>query len=380
MKTTVERNKKILVISTVGLIYDGITNVILSNLQEMDKTGLTIYIASTIKAEPNIIKQFAAMGGRIIELPDRRKTPLKYFLALVKCIRKNGIDVMHANGNSATLAIEMLAGKLGGCKKRIAHSHNTQCEQVKADKLLRPLFYFLYTDAVACGDSAGKWLFRKRPYTIINNGRKLQAYSYAPDKRAEMREELHIGSSIAVGHVGGFVPQKNHVFLLQIYKELMKLEADIKLFVFGDGYLRKEIEEKARQEGIFDNIFFAGNTDRMADYLQAMDIMALPSLFEGLPLVAIEWQVAGLPFVVSDRVSQECKIVDTVMFKALQDGEESWAKEILHMKKYMGQRKEKSLLAVENARKKGFDISDSAESLRSLYLGKMGGCVEEGIK
>lgn len=194
-------NRRVLIVSTVGLIYDGITSVILSNLQAMDRTGLDIYIASTIKAEPNIVDQFIKLGCTIVDLPDRRKNPKAYFFELRKFIKDKRIDVVHANGNSATLAVEMLAAKLGGCKKRIAHSHNTRCDQVRADKILRPLFYATYTDALACGEDAGRWLYKNRPFTVLKNGRDVDRFIFDDAKRQTMRRQLEIGKNLAVGHV-----------------------------------------------------------------------------------------------------------------------------------------------------------------------------------
>lgn len=109
--------RKIVIVSTVGLIYDGITSVISSYLEAMDKTDLEIYVVSTIKAEPNIEK-IEKLGCKIVHFPSRKNNTIKYFISLQTFIHRNGIEVIHAHGNSATLAIEMLAGLLGGCKKK----------------------------------------------------------------------------------------------------------------------------------------------------------------------------------------------------------------------------------------------------------------------
>lgn len=156
------KNRRILIISTVGLIYDGITSVIVSYLKAMNREGLDIYIVGTIDVKDSIRNQIEAMGCKVIELPNRRSNPMNYFFQLSKFVRKKKIDVVHAHGNSGTLAIEMVAAWLGGCKKRIAHSHNTKCDQVKADKLLRPIFNIFYTDALACGSEAGRWLLEEK--------------------------------------------------------------------------------------------------------------------------------------------------------------------------------------------------------------------------
>jgi glycosyltransferase involved in cell wall biosynthesis len=361
-------NRRILIVSTVGLIYDGITNVVLSNLQAMDRTGLDIYIASTIKVEPNIVDQFKKLGCTIVDLPNRREEPKNYFFALLKFIKDNHIEVIHANGNSATLAVEMLAAKLGGCRKRIAHSHNTRCDQIRADKMLRPLFYATYTDALACGEDAGKWLFKNRPFTVLKNGSDVERFKFDDTKRKEMRVKLGISDgAIAVGHVGGFVPQKNHEFLLQIYRSLVEKNPSVKLFMIGDGILHNKIKSEAQQLGLMSNLTFTGNIDNVPDYLNAMDVMTLPSLFEGLPLATIEWQINGLPIVMADTITRECIFASNVKQLSLEKDPGKWANTILEMVT-INNRKQQSNIGIRAINKSGYNIKDSAKQLKELYL------------
>jgi len=357
--------KNVLIVNTVGLLYDGINSVMLSNLEAMDKEGLKIYVASTVREDSAVRRKYKSLGCRIIRFPDRKKHPVRYFFALSAAIRKLHIEVVHANGNSGTLAVEMLAAKLSGCRKRIAHSHNTRCDQVRADRLLRPLFDRTYTDAVACGKEAGRWLFDDRPFMVIQNGRNLSSYAYDGGRREKMRRKLGLGDQLAIGHVGGFVPQKNHRFLIKIYKAIAKRRSDVKFFCAGDGALRKEIEKEA--EGL--DITFTGNINDIPDFLLAMDGMLLPSLFEGLPLVAVEWQASGLPAILADTISEDAVFTDFVKRMKLEDDAGKWADAILSMID-KDKRQEQALLGAEQAKVKGFDIRDSAGALRGLYLGE----------
>lgn len=354
--------RRVIIVNTVGLIYDGINSVMLSLLEAMDKTDLQIYVAATVNTEETVVKKYKDLGCRIVTFPNRKKNPIRYFYSLASFIRKHHIDVIHANGNSATLAVEMAAAKIGGCKKRVAHSHNTRCDQVRADRMLRPLFNVTYTDALACGNDAGKWLFRDKPFTVIQNGRNLSKYSFDPEKRKAMREKLGLKDELAVGHVGGFVPQKNHKFLIDIYKEISNRNKNARFFCVGDGPERKEIEEKAK--GL--DITFTGNIDFVPEFLQAMDIMVLPSLFEGLPLVAVEWQVTGLPFVMSDKVSDEAIFTDFVKTMSLEKSADEWAVALMKLNK--DDRCNKSLHGIRNATKKNFDIISNAQQLIKIYM------------
>lgn len=359
--------KKVIIVSTVGLIYDGITSVILSYLQAMDLSKFDVYVVSTIKYEKSIKKSILDLGCKVVELPSRKNEPLKYMVELIKYIRLNKIEIMHAHGNSATLTIEMLAGWLGGCKKRIAHSHNTQCEQVRIDKMLRPLFYRLYTDAFACGKEAGEWLFGKNEFTILNNGRNLQKFSFDSQIRTNMRKKYGMTRELAFGHVGGFNPQKNHEFVLKVFREIIKIEPEAKCFFIGSGPLKDSIEKKAND--IKENVFFVGTTDEMSAYLDIMDGMILPSLFEGLPLVAVEWQINGLPCVLSDTITSQCAIMSDVKFLPLSVSPEEWAKEIINFAKdNLNKRNKNSIDGQRRIKEAGFDISENAKLLEEAYL------------
>lgn len=354
--------KKILIISTVGLIYDGITSVILSYLQAMNLEGLDVSIVGTIEIKEGIRQQIENIGGCVVELPNRKTDTFLYFNELTKYIRKNHIDVIHAHGNSGTLAIEMLAGWLGGCKKRIAHSHNTKCNQVKMDKLLRPIFNTFYTEGLACGEGAGRWLFGNRKYSILTNGRDLDKYRFNPEIRKSIRHLWGIDEEIAIGHVGGFFEQKNHIFLIEIYKEIKRICPACRLFMIGDGPLRDEIEKKC--EGL--EVIFTGTIDNVQEYLSALDGMLLPSLFEGLPLVAVEWQINGLPSILSDSVTKECKLTDNIDYLPLTVPAKKWA-ELIVQKIKRNNRQKCADQAYEILNDSIYNIKKSAKDLERLY-------------
>ena len=220
----------------------------------------------------------------------------------------------------------------------------------------------MYTDAVA-----GKWLFEDKPFVVLNNGRNLERFRFQEDVRRSVREEYGLSDSLTIGHVGGFVPQKNHDFLLKIYEALLKRKPDVSLFMIGDGARREEIEKKAQELGIKDKIRFTGNTDRMTELLQAMDVMVLPSLFEGFPLVSIEWQAAGLPCIISDTITKECAVTDLVNFLSLDEKADIWAERLLQISKH-NNRPVQSSNACTVIRQKGFDIKDNAAILKKLYM------------
>lgn len=354
--------KKVLIISTVGLIYDGITNVIMTYLEAMHCEGLDIYVAGTIEVTPAFRRKIEDLGGTVIDFPNRKTETIKYFTTLIKFIKKNNIEIVHAHGNSATLAIEMLAAWLGRAKKRISHCHNTKCNHIYADKVLRPIFYLFYTDAMACSKEAGKWLYGNKRFTVLTNGRNVQKYSFELEARNRVRLENAMGNRLAIGHVGGFFKQKNHGFLVDIYKEIKKLRPDVILFMIGDGPLKPEIEKLC--EGM--EVKFTGSIENVTDYLNALDGMVLPSLYEGLPLAVLEWQINGLSCVISDAVTRECRLTNLAVFMSLDKPPGQWAREIVKNAE-ANNRSQNAREAYTVAINSKFNILESAKELEKIY-------------
>lgn len=359
------RKKRILIISTVGLRLDGITSVITSYLEAMDRSGMEIYVIGTISIQQSVRTMLDTMGCQVVELPNRQTETWKYFFALQRFIQGHGIEVVHAHGNSATLAVEMVAAWMGGCKKRIAHSHNTQSGHARADRLLRPVFRLFYTDGLACGRDAGKWLFGRKPYIVLKNGRDIGRYGYNEVVRKEIRLKYELTDQLAIGHVGGFVSQKNHEFAVAVYGEILKIRPDAKLFFVGDGPLRGAMEAACNDNR--DHIIFTGYMDCVSEFLQAMDGMILPSLFEGLPLVTLEWQINGLPSILSSNVTKECVLTEFTKQLPLECAASHWAEILVSMVEKRN-RNQDALTGAENVRKAGYNIMDNAKVLRQIYL------------
>lgn len=354
---------KVMIISTVGLTYDGVTNVILSYLRAMDRKSISFHVVSTIVCDKQIRNELIELGCIVVDVPNRKNETIKYLLALLSYIRKNRIDVIHVHGNSGTMAFEMVTGFLGGCKKRICHSHSTQTDNPRVDRLLRPFLYAFSTLRIACGKASGEWLYNKQKYIVLKNGRDCNKYSYQEQIRNRVRTENRWENRTLVGHVGSFVPVKNHMFILDIFRELLKIKDDIELVLVGDGPLYDSVREAA--EDIKDKVHFLGVVNNIPEILNAMDVMVLPSFYEGVPLVVLEWQLSGLPCYISSKVDRECIVTDLVRPLPLEDAS-VWAKEIDNLT--MQDRELKSKEAIVLLTEAGFDISCNAQKLREIYI------------
>lgn len=357
---------RILQIPTGGLFSDGILSCIVEYMTAMDKSEMDIKVLATNNPEKSVVEKVENSGCRVVSIPYRKKNIIKYFFALYKYISKEKIDVVHVHGSSAIMSVELVAARLAGCKVRIAHSHNTTCENQKADKILRPVFNRNYTTAFACGQDAGRWMFGKRKFTIIPNGRNLKKYEYDSKKRIEYRNKLGIPSdTLVIGHVGRFNRQKNHEYLVHVFGEVYKKKRNSYLVLIGTGEKVGEIKNLVKELELENNVIFTGVIENVSDYLSAFDIMLLPSLYEGLPLVVIEWQIAGLPCIVSDTVTKECAITSLVKFESIRKKPETWAYDIRNLN--LQDRNDSKEAILNDIKMAGYDIKSGAEKLKKLY-------------
>lgn len=358
---------KIFTVTSSGLARkDGISTVILDNFSNFNNNKFEIYLVAAGKCDQLLINQFRTIGVHILYAPSRKKHFFKYLKFLIAEFKKNNFDVLYVNGSSAMLAFELLIAKWSGCKRRVVHSHNTTCEHPLIDRMLRPFFYHSYTRAIACGELAGKWLFEERIFTVIPNGRDFDVYKFDSNKRKTIRSQLGLKKNdFAIGNVGNFVPQKNHEFIIRMMRDLVKKNNFSQLFLFGEGPTKQGILNLTHEYGLDNHIKFMGNVNNIPDMLQAMDVMVLPSLHEGIPLVAVEWQMSSLPSILSNKISQECAYSNLVHFLPIDSNYSEWVNEVLKQKDF--KRKSYSRDIAEITMKSTFNIEKSSKLLQKVF-------------
>lgn len=356
---------KVLCINTNGLRNDGITNSIVNYYRYIDKSNMTIDMLKTRDVEEEIEKKITDIGVGL-KFTDYRSSVVRYILKTAKLIKLEKYDIVHVHGSSSILTIDLLAAWLGGCKIRIAHSRNTTCDHKVIDKILRPLFHILCTERFACGEDAGKWLFNDKAFHVIKNGKDLKRFKFNLEIRDRVREENNWNEKIVIGHVGNFNYQKNHDFLIDVFSELCKVNPMYQLVLMGTGkeYMVKA-QKKVEELGISDKVLFMGSVDNVEEIQQAVDVMLFPSHFEGLPNVVLEWQISGLPSIISDKITKECAVTDLVSFLPIDQGTEIWVSNVMNLN--LVDRLEASEVACDKMIEAGFDIHDNAKKLKNHY-------------
>lgn len=306
------------------------------------------------------------LGANIYKISGLSKNPVKYFLEIKNIIKKNQYDVVFRHTDVATIAIDLIAARMGGAKRRIPHSHSTDSKHLVAHKLLRPILVANATEYFACSEPAAEWMYgekicKNKEYRLVKNGIDLNKYAYNEAVRDAKRKELGIGEgTLIVGHVGNFVYAKNHLFLLEIFAKVLEQEPNSKLLLAGDGELRQDIEQKIEELGIREQVVLLGMRNDIPQLLQAMDVYLFPSVYEGLPIALVEAQAAGLPCVISDTIAPESKMTEHIEAYSLQLSANEWAQKVLDLSKH---ERMDSTGILRNA---GYDIMETVRLYESL--------------
>ena len=359
---------RVLMISTVKFRHNGISSVIMNFYRSMKKDkSMQIDLLIPCGSDDKRLQEFVENGDAYYEIP-RAKNLIKYFRSVTDLIRRNKYDLVHVHGNSSTLVVEILAAKKAGVKVRIAHGHNTETDHPHLHRLLQPLLVRLTTTGFACSKDAGDFLFGDPAlYTVINNGIEVDKFQFDFQKREEIRNRLSVHpNEKLIGHVGNFLPQKNHEFLIRFAADLIHRDPSYKFLLISDGILHDKIEQTAKQLGIDDNIIYIRKTDRIQDYYQAMDLFILPSRFEGFGVVLVEAQTNGLPCLASDTVTRESNLSGNVKYLTIEDPD-VWSKEIAKTLSSKCDREKESLKNAICIKKAGYDIATEAGKVKKIY-------------
>ena len=363
---------RILIVNTVKTDPNGIAQVIFNINEHIDHSNLVMDLLSINEPAPKYYDRIEKYGGKIFVLQRNFKKLFYYIINLTKIIKRGNYNIVHAHGNSSTLLFEMLAVYLAGCKIRIAHSHNTTCNAIWIHNILWPLFNLLVTDRFACGKGAGKWLYKKNDFIVINNGIDTDKYAYNEQKRKLIRKQLLISDKTKLlGHVGFFNAQKNQKYLLDIFKCILEKDENVKLILIGDGPDRKMIEGHIEKLGIRNSVILTGLVNNVSDFLSAIDCIIMPSLYEGLPLSLIEEQASGLVCLVSDSITKEVNKSGNVQFVSLSNPPSIWSEFILKALRNLPERKKTSELAITAIENCGYSIHKEVKKLYGYYNEKL---------
>lgn len=314
-------------------VNGGVESVIYNYFSHMDLSKFEVHIIGHGIKVQACADRFTDMGFVIHNITPKSVSFLRSLSEMKNIFQKYRFDVIHAH-LTEWACVPMLIGWLCGVKVRINHSHMAEEPYGIVNKIYYGVRLFLgklfATDYFACGEDAGRYLFGNHAVdsgkvTILPNAIDFKSFHFDLSVRNEIRSKLKLNdSTVVIGHVGRFFEQKNHKFLIEIFRDYHKQNHDSILLLFGDGELKHETEIQVKSYDLGDSVRFMGVQQNMSDWYKAMDIFVLPSLYEGLPVVGVEAQAIGLPCLFSDQITREIAISSGVEFLPINTGTDRW--------------------------------------------------------
>ena len=363
--------KPIRVLQVMGIVESGgVEAVIMNYYRHIDKSKVQFDFVMHKGSNPAYIAEVKAMGAKVYEITPYSQNILRFIIEIFKICKDGKYKIVHINMNSLS-GFSLMAAYFAGVPRRILHNHTTDSSKeglrTLVKRFLRPFAKLFANRYFACSNKAAEWMYGKSKLEsgnviIINNAIDLKRFTFNSAKREQVRKHLAIEDSFVIGHVGRFVKTKNHIFLVEAFEEVLKSVPNAKLLLIGDGPLKKQIEDKVRKLGLKDKVIFSGVRSDVADLYNAMDVFVLPSLYEGLPVVGVEVQANGLPFICSSNVTKEILLTDRVKLMDLSSGTKAWKDVICQ---YAGHDRHKADADIANS---GFDIAVEAKILEKVYF------------
>ncbi len=360
--------KKILYVgysSNMGGIESFLMNVCQKLDQEEFEISILIFKGKKVCNQDELEKS----GVRFLEITNRKESYVQYLKDLKKVYVEHDFDIIHFNIMNFSLFERIILANRYSDARLVIHSHSASINQVyrrtrMLDKVGRFLCRNILYEKIACGQEAGKWLFGKKDFLILNNGIDVEAFRFNAENREEIRSQLGIKEKdTVIGLIARLEEQKNHRFLLDVFKEYQKLDGNSKLLLVGEGSLKSELEEKVNVLGMQDKVFFLGRRDDTNKIYSAMDIFLMPSWFEGFSIALVEAQVNGLKCYTSTKVAEESNITGNVEFLSLEESAQNWARRIFEA------RQERDEMAVEKVPDR-FRVEETVRVLRKIYKEK----------
>lgn len=355
----------------------GIESFLYNSLSQMDLSNLEVEVVAAELEKNDLTPKLEAMGVRFIRLSGNLRNMTKNHRLFRLLLRQRQYDVVHLNLFQGLALYYGRIARQEGVPVRIAHSHNedlrkspTRWFKMLLHRLGRHCFAGDATGLWACSSAAASFLFgSQKDFTFIPNGIDTARFQFNAHLRQTLRREMGLENCFVLGHVGRLCSQKNQRFLLDVLAQLLPPHPHIRLLLVGDGEDRNMLQSHAVKLGIENRVIFCGRSQQVEQLLWIMDVFLLPSLFEGLPVAAVEAQTAGLPVLCAQSLSKEVKLTENLCFLPLEDGAQAWARKALTMKACNRES------AAETIRKAGFESRTVAQRIGNAYLGINDGTV-----
>lgn len=365
--------KRIAIIAGV-LHSGGKRNLIMEYYRHIDRSKVQFDFICDSDSNGIPEEEITKLGGKVYKVAPYRHI-ISHLEGTYHILKENKYEIMHAFDNTLNI-FPMFIGWLAGVRVRISESISKGDKNEKKTLIkyaLRPFSHWFATDFMANSIDCGIWQFGKKAYdkgkisifkTVIN----VDANAFDSELRQATRSKFGWNDKVVYGFIGRYVPQKNPLFLIDIFAKIAHKQENAILVMIGFGELDEAIHSKIRGLGLADKVIDLGRRDDIKQFYNAFDAFLLPSLYEGMPVVGIEAQCAGLPIFFSKNITEETTASELACYIGLDESPDIWAEEIIEKTQYnMPIRKSH----IADVKRKGFDSYSEASRLQEYYLIKI---------
>lgn len=350
----------------------GIETMLMNYYRHMDRDKVQFDFLCNKKKPGAYDEEITSMGGRIFHTPGLNPAKYPKYLKYMKALFKEHPEYRIVEAHNGALGVYALhAAKTNKVPVRIFHAHGasiTKDWKLPIKLVCKALLPSNMNYHFTCGIAAARCYFGKRiveqnEFELIPNAIEVERFAFNEKIREKLRNENGLTDKHVIGHVGRFMAQKNHTFLLDVFEKVAAEDEKAILVLLGDGELQGEIRSKASEKGLGDRVMFAGNVSNANEWYNAFDVFVLPSIWEGLPVVGVEAQANDLPCVFSDSVTSEIGLSEKAKFISLNSNISVWTQTVLEAMK-LGDRKDNTELITKN----NYNIVYEAKKLQERYF------------
>ena len=341
MKDLSVKDPKRLLCLLSGMNAGGAETFLMKIYRQLDKHKYQMDFCINVKEKCFYEDEILSLGGKIYRIPPKSQSVKEFRRQLTDVVRDNQYDYVLRVTSSAMGFMDLKIAKKAGAKVCSARSSNSSDGgglKAYIAHRLGGILYHKYVDVkfapsdLAASYTFGKKALKKNQVCILNNGVDTDVFKFDIDARNDIRKEFGVEEDqFVIGHIGRFMKQKNHEFLLKVFNEICKTNYNSKLMLVGIGELEKEIKQQIKELGLEDKVIFTGVRSDISKLLSAMDVFVFPSFYEGMPNTVIEAQATGLPCVIADTITKGADITGLVHYLSLSDNQTVWAKKALEL-------------------------------------------------
>lgn len=368
---------KIKILQVIGGLNRGGAETMLMNIyRNIGKEYEFVFLIYTKDDElHDYEKEIISNGNKIIRIPLKHASnPLLFYKDLVTIMKKDKYNCIHSH-TLFNSGVAVMAAKHCGVPIRVTHSHSSGI--MKKDNFVNRMYFGVSrylikkntTVQVACDENSGKYLFGDEfDGIILHNGIDIDKFNPNTSAMLSLHPDLERKDVLKLAAISSFYEVKNHTFMIKVAYSLKRKGIDFRLFFVGRGPLEGRLKKEIAKYKLQDEVVFLGVLNNVHELLPAIDVVLMPSLYEGIPVSLVEAQASGTPAVISNRISKDVDLgLGLLTFLDIDDNYDVWADVVsgaLEKEKDQG-------VICEKMRKSGYCVKENTGTVSAIYEGKI---------